>query len=399
MSIFRCRKVVAQEQRKPMIQNRKPTRTVDTVIVGGGIAGVSLAFYLSSLGLSDIILLEGNDLASGCTGGSMGGVRQQFSTPVEIEIAVRGRRFWQTFEHVFDYPCPYYQDGYLLLTGREDIYAKLCEATAMQHQLGATSAQMLGADDLRAVAPWLSPNGLLGGCWTPEDGRANPTDGVYGLAAAARRNGVTIKTHSQVESIERGLDGWVVQAGEPVVARRVVVAAGLGTPFLMRHFGLDLDIRPWLIHSALTTPVASGQEMPVTIDLDSGLIIEREQDAAVISILNAELGDRYSVNDMLEEFADIVSVRAPVFGDVSIRNTYSAYADLTGDGHPYIGQVEPDLWVMAGFDGHGTMQGPPIAELTARLIAGAPDPTIGIEAFDPRRTITTSTEWMSANRK
>lgn len=374
-------------------------RRVDTVIVGGGIAGVSLAFYLSSLGLSDMILLEGNDLASGCTGGSMGGVRQQFSTPLEIEIAVRGRRFWQTFERVFDHACPYYQDGYLLLTGREDLYAKLNEATALQHELGATSAQMLGTDELREVAPWLSPNGLLGGCWTPEDGRVNPTDGVYGLAAAARRNGVTIKAHSPIESIQRGLDGWVVQGGEPVVARRVVVAAGLGTPALMRPFGLDLEIRPWLIHAALTTPVASGQEMPVTIDLDSGLSIEREQDAAVISILNTELGDRYSVNDMLEDFAESASVRAPVFGEVSIRSTYSAYADLTGDGYPYVGQVEPDLWVVAGFDAHGTMQGPPIAELTARLIAGAPDPTIDIAAFSPHRTITTSKEWMSATRK
>ena len=93
---------------------------------------------------------------------------------------------------------------------------------------------MLGADDLRAVAPWLSPNGLLGGCWTPEDGRANPTDGVYGLAAAARRNGVSINAHSPVQSIQRGLHGWVVQAGEPIEARRVVVAAGLGTPALIR---------------------------------------------------------------------------------------------------------------------------------------------------------------------
>lgn len=382
-----------------MIQKRKRTKTVDTVIVGGGIVGVSLAFYLSSLGLSDVILLEGNDLASGCTGGSMGGVRQQFSTPVEIEIAVRGRRFWETFEQVFNYPCRYYQDGYLLLTGREDLYAKLCDATAVQHELGATSAQMLGADDLRAVAPWLSPNGLLGGCWTPEDGRTNPTDGVYGLAAAARRTGVSINVHSPVKSIQRGLHGWLVQAGEPIMARRVVVAAGLGTPALIRPFGLDLEIRPWLIHSALTTPVASGQEMPVTIDLDSGLIIEREQDAAVVSILNDELGDRYSVNDMLEDFAKSATVRAPVFGDATIRSTYSAYADLTGDGLPYVGQVEPDLWVVAGFDGHGTMQGPPIAQLTAQLIAGAPDPTIGIAAFDPHRTITTSKEWMSATRK
>ena len=88
-----------------------------TVIVGGGITGVALAHYLARLGETDILLVEGNELASGCTGGSLGGVRQQFSTPMEVELALRGKRFWQMFEETFDAPCPYHQDGYLMLTG------------------------------------------------------------------------------------------------------------------------------------------------------------------------------------------------------------------------------------------------------------------------------------------
>jgi sarcosine oxidase subunit beta len=371
-----------------------------TVILGGGITGVGLAYYLASLGETDILVVEGDELASGCTGGSLGGVRQQFSTPVEVEIALRGKRFWQTFEETFGFPCPYHQDGYLMLTGRQEIYDKLAEAAEVQRRAGAGPVEMLPAADVVARFPYLSAEGLVGGCWTPEDGRVNPTDGVYGLAAAARGRGVSIRQHWPVSSIERGPGGWTLVGPERLTAPRVVVAAGLGTPALMRPFGLDLPISPMLLHYAFTTPVIPDQRLPMTIDLDTGLCIEREQDAAVVTILMSEAPPDYGVDDMLAQFHEAAAVRAPLFTELSIRTTISASADATGgDGHPFIGEVEPGLWVMAGFDGHGTMQGPAIAEMTANLIAGKPDPVIDMTAFDPWRTPGDTLEWLRAAQK
>jgi sarcosine oxidase subunit beta len=371
-----------------------------TVIVGGGITGVALAHYLARLGETDILLVEGNELSSGCTGGSLGGERQQFSTPREVELALSGKRFWQTFEETFDAPCPYHQDGYLMLTGRPDIYDKLTDAAQVQRAAGAGPVEMVPAADLPAMFPWLSGEGLIGGCWTPEDGRVNPTDGVYGLAAAARAEGVTIRQHWPVSGIEKAPGGWTVVGPEPIVARRVVVAAGLGTPALMRPFGLELPIVPMLLHYAFTTPVISDQRLPMTIDLDTGLCLEREQNAAVVTILLSETPPGYGVADMMAEFADAAAIRAPVFTEVGIRRTISAAADATGgDGHPFIGEVEAGLWVMAGFDGHGTMQGPAVAEMTANYIAGKPDPVIDVRLFEPRRVPGSTDEWLRAARK
>lgn len=376
------------------------TRVYGTVIIGGGITGVGLAYYLSTLGETDILIVEGDELASGCTGGSLGGVRQQFSTPLEVELALRGKRFWKTFEETFDSPCPFYEDGYLMLTGRQEIYDKLSAAAQVQRDAGAGPVAMVPAADLPAMFPWLSVEGLVGGCWTPEDGRVNPTDGVYGLAKAARKNGVTIRQKWPVISIEKAAGGWAVTGPERITARRVVVAAGLGTPALMRPFGLELPIFPMLLHYAFTTPVLTDQRLPMTIDLDSGLCLEREQDAAVVTVLISELPDGYSVDDMLTEFTAAAEVRAPVFTEVGIRNTISAAADATGgDGHPYIGEVEPGLWVMAGFDGHGTMQGGAVAEMTANLIVGNPDPVIDVSVFDPHRAPGQTDEWLRAARK
>ena len=86
-------------------------RRVDTVIVGGGIAGTALAYYLARGGVEDIVLLERDQLGSGMTAASFSGVRQQFSTPLEIELSKRGLRFWKTCEEQFDSPCPFNQCG------------------------------------------------------------------------------------------------------------------------------------------------------------------------------------------------------------------------------------------------------------------------------------------------
>lgn len=376
------------------------TRTTGTAIIGGGIAGITLAFYLAELGVEDILVVEGHELASGCTGGSLGGVRQQFSTPLEVELAVRGRRFWQTFEEVFDYPCPYYQDGYLMLTGREELFENLGEAAKVQAAAGATNVEMLRASELQDVVPWLSPEGLVGGCWTPDDGRVNPTDGVYGVAAAARKLGVQILQRNKVKSIDKAEGGWLLQGDTPVIAERVVVAGGLGSPALLNPFGLHLRIFPMMIHYGFTTPILVGERLPMTIDLDTGFCVEREQDAAVVTILSSDLPDSYGVSDMLIEFAEAAEVRAPVFTDVSIRTTISAAADATGgDGHPYIGEIEPGLWAMTGFDGHGTMQGPAIAQFTAKLMLGMPDSVLDEKVFDPRRPVTETEEWLRAARR
>jgi sarcosine oxidase, subunit beta len=376
------------------------TETYGTVIIGGGITGVGLAHYLAGLGETDILVVEGNELASGCTGGSFGGVRQQFSTPVEVEIALRGKRFWSTFEETFGAPCGWSQDGYLMMTGRQEIFDKLTDAARVQREAGAGPVEMVSAAEIEDMFPFLSGEGLIGACWTPEDGRVNPTDGVYGLAATAKRRGVTIRQHWPVSAIEQTPTGWAVVGSERITADRVVVAAGLGTPALMRPFGLELPITPMFLHYALTTPVLTGQHLPMTIDLDTGLCLEREQDAAVVTVLISHTPPGYGLTDMLEEFSEAASVRAPVFSDVGIRTTLSAAADATGgDGHPFIGEVQPGLWVMAGFDGHGTMQGPAIAEMTANLIAGKPDPVIDVTIFDPWRTPGGTTEWLRAARK
>src|SRR5205809_7624838 len=118
---------------------------VGTAIIGGGIAGCALAYYLASEGETDILLLEAHELGSGSTGGSFGGVRQQFSTPLEIELSRRGLEFWRSAERVFDSPVTWHAAGYLFMTGQPEIMAKLADAAALQRETRLTDGDVLGA--------------------------------------------------------------------------------------------------------------------------------------------------------------------------------------------------------------------------------------------------------------
>src|SRR5256886_14573107 len=101
---------------------------VGTAIIGGGIAGCALAYYLAAEGETDILLVEADEMGSGSTGGSFGGVRPQFSPPLENEPAGRGLGFWRSAERGFDSPRPSAPHGYPLLSREPDIAAQIAEA-------------------------------------------------------------------------------------------------------------------------------------------------------------------------------------------------------------------------------------------------------------------------------
>lgn len=372
---------------------------VGTAIIGGGIVGCAVAYYLALEGESDIVLVEGEELGSGSTGGSFGGVRQQFSTPLEIELSRRGLVFWRTAAHVFDSPVPWHANGYLFMTGQPDIMRKLADAAELQRSMDLPDVHVLDPQQIRDVVPWIATRGVLGATYTPNDGKVTPTEGVAALVKAARARGVRHLEHWRVNSLERAGSAWRLTGPRVVEAERVVVCTGAWTTDFLRSFGLGLTIRPMPLYSAITAPALAGQRVPLTLDMDTGLLIEREGEGLVIAILFEENPPGYGHAAMLEQFAELARVRAPSLADLQIARHIVADVDLGGDGHPYVGLVEDGLWMAAGFGGHGAMHGPPVAELLARAIAGRPDPTMDLVALSPWRKPATAAEWMVAAKK
>ena len=370
-----------------------------TVVVGGGIVGAAVAYYLTETGETDLLLVEGAHLSSGSTGGSFGGVRQQFSTRLEIELSRRGLEFWRNAETMLDAPIPFLECGYLFVSGQPEIMDRLREAASLQAEMGLPEVHVLEAGELPKVVPWLNSDGLLGGSWTPHDGRVTPPDGVAALVAAARRRGAQVREQWRVRSLSRKPGGWVVEGPSAVEAERVVACTGFWSSELLRPFGLELTIRPLPLLGAITEPALSGQRVPLTIDLDTGFCVEPEGQGLLVAVLLEENPPGWSHQRMLEEFAELARHRAPELADVGIAKLTTGEVDLGGDGHPYVGEVEAGLWMAAGFGGHGTMHGPVVARLLVQAMQGRPDPTLDISPLDPWRPARGPEEWMVATKK
>lgn len=376
---------------------------VGTAVIGGGIAGTALAYYLAQGGLDDIVLLEADQLGSGSTAASYAGVRQQFSTPLEIELSKRGLEFWKTCAERFEAACPFHQHGYLFVTASEEVLDELRRAAGVQQELKAGPVEILDPESVREVAPWMGTDDLVGGSWTPEDGRVMGTDGVSALAGAARRLGVAIRQWTPVAALEPVAGGGYavrLRDGNVLRARTVVVATGVAAPELLRPLGIDIDVHGFVLHSALTGPAFPGRRVPVTIDLDTGFYVEREGEGLVVSMLRSDAPAEWGQQQMLEAWHDAALTRAPGLLDLGIAHLLSGVADEVSDGHPNAGPVDEDLWVVAGFAGHGVMHGPPVAELVAQWMLGAPDPGLDLSPLDPlRRPATGGGEAMIPHRR
>ena len=361
-----------------------PSERVDALVVGGGLVGSGLAYYLAREGVTDTLLLEADVHGAGATGGSFGNVRQQFGTTLEVECSRRGLAFWKTIESEFGVPCVFHEDGYLMVTADDNTAALLEKHAEVQRSAGMPDIQLLARDQVKEVAPFLETSEIACGSYTPGDGHVMGMDGIAAYLSAAKALGVRVRQHAPVHSIERDGVGWraVCDVGE-IRAERVIVAAGAGTKQLLEPFGVELDIRPVSHLSVLTEPAYQGSRIPFTVDLDSGMAVEREGQQLVLAMLgrNPAPADH---DDLVEQFFKASATRAPQLQELTIVRQMTAHPTIGGDGHPYVGQVEDGLWAVA-FVGHGIMHGPPIAEAVVRMAVGRPDPTLDLAVWDLRR--------------
>lgn len=357
---------------------------VEALVIGGGIIGAGVAFYLTEQGISEVLIVEADVRGSGATGGSMGNVRQQgFGTELEIECSRRGLAFWKSVEDQFGLPCPFHSDGFLLLTGNEES-ARILEAQAgLQRRMGMANVEILEPNEVAEVVPFIEPVGLICGSFTPDDGHVMAMDGLAAYLHAGREHGVRIREHWRVTGVERANGGWLVRGPTDVAARYVVIAAGAGTRELVAPFGIEMDIRAVPHRNLLTGPAFVGQQIPTTIDIDTGLTVEREGESLILAMTGRNPAPR-DHEHLIELFFDAASSRAPSLADLGVVKQLTHYPQVGGDDMPYVGRVDEDLWAVA-FTGHGVMHGPPVADAIAKEIVGKPDGSLDMSMWDIRR--------------
>src|SRR5271155_4421430 len=136
--------------------------TADVVLIGGGIVGSSIAYHLVAAGYADVLVIERETAqGKGSTGKSMGGVRAQFSTPVNIQMSLYSIPFYASFDERLGHPAGYRPQGYLFCATHEKHLAYLRTNYEKQVAMGLKDVQLISATEIRDMFPQLRSDDIV----------------------------------------------------------------------------------------------------------------------------------------------------------------------------------------------------------------------------------------------
>src|SRR6202166_4367643 len=150
-------------------------QTADVVLIGGGIVGSSIAYHLVAAGCKNVLVIERETAqGKGSTGKSMGGVRAQFSTPVNIQMSLYSIPFYASFEERIGHPCDYRPQGYLFCATPSQHMAYLRDNFERQVEMGLKDVRLIAGDEIAKMFPQLRSDDILGGSFCSSDGFVDP---------------------------------------------------------------------------------------------------------------------------------------------------------------------------------------------------------------------------------
>jgi sarcosine oxidase subunit beta len=348
--------------------------SAEAVIIGGGAIGTSIAFHLAEAGVSDIVLIERDELGAGSTCKAAGGVRAQFSDQINIELGARSLEAFSRFEQRPGQEIDLHQVGYLfLLSTPEDVESFERDVT-LQNELGVTS-RMIDIEEAQKLSPLISTDGLLAAAFSPDDGHCTPESVVLGYATAARGLGATLLTGVTVTDIEvaGGEARRVVTDRGTITAGTVICAAGAWSRAIGEMVGTALPVTPVRRQIIFTEPMSDlPPVVPFTIDFATSFYFHREGRGLLLGMSDPDQEAGFHVGyseEWLPRLGAAIAARAPHLLDVGLTDGWAGLYEVTPDHNAIIGRSSstPNFLYSTGFSGHGFLQAPAVGEVIRDL--------------------------------
>lgn len=388
------------------------SETADVVIIGSGIVGSSVAYHLAEQGCTNVLVIEREaHQGKGSTGKSMGGVRAQFSTSVNIQMSRYSIDFFSRFDEVVGHPADYRAHGYLFCATTEHHLNYLKANRERQISLGVKNVELVSREEIAKFVPQLRFDDIIGGTFCPTDGFVDPHSVMMGFMLNARACGARLWLDTEVTGIEvegpsasqpvrsdvrleralvappdgteplglpqRRIAGVMTSRG-PVATRIVVNAAGPWAAGVARMAGADLPVEPLRRQLVPTEPFDGlPQRFPMVIDMSSGFHFRREGKGILLAWNDPEetAGFKTDFNPtFVEKILTHAAYRVPALAEAEVnpRRAWSGLYEMTPDHHAIIGSAPniEGLYFANGFSGHGVMHSPAAGRITADLVLG-----------------------------
>jgi len=372
----------------------------DIIIIGAGVIGLSTAYHLARQNntlrahskLRIIILEKEKFHGAGSTAQCTGGIRHQFTNPVNIKLTKISYPHFLRFTADMKYPIYFRRRGYLFVS---DGHTQWQELQKMQEQLKQLDipSQLLTPEQIHTAYPFVLTSDLLGGSYCPLDAYADPYGVMEGYYRQCRKLGVQVLCNTEVTGIKvknNRISGVLCRptnrpnstSTEPDMINTPVVinTAGPHLHLLARMAGLDLPASPYRRQVYVCAPMPSvPANIPLLVDLDTGFYVHAEKNGVLLlggTDRNIAPGLETVVDrGRLTDFIEMAISRVPALEEAQITRIYTGIRSLTPDGLGILGETEVSGFYCAGaFGGNGFMHAPAIGLITACLVLGEQPP-------------------------
>ncbi len=359
---------------------------VDVVIVGGGAVGCSIAYHLTKIGITDVLLLERRQLTCGTTWHAAGLVGQLRATRNLTELAKYTSELFAGLEAETGQATGFRQNGSLALALHAERFEELKRGASMARNFGL-EVEVVGPAEIRSRYPLLNLDGVVGGVFLPKDGQTNPIDTTLALAKGARMRGARIVEGVKVERIlvENGRAVGVRTPLGEVRAGTVVIAAGMWSFWLARDIGVHLPLHAAEHFYIVTEPLEElPRDLPVLRVPDECAYVKEDAGKILLGCFEPEakpwgmdgIPEDHAFETLpedLDHFAPILEMatkRLPILERAGIATFFNGPESFTPDDRYLLGETAEvrDLFVACGMNSIGIQSSGGVGKVLAEWI-------------------------------
>jgi glycine cleavage system aminomethyltransferase T/glycine/D-amino acid oxidase-like deaminating enzyme len=370
------------------------------VVVGGGVGGCSILYWLARLGWDDLVLVERADLTSGSTFHSAGLVGQLRGSLSLTRMMMSSVDLYRTLGDEVGLETGWREVGSLRLGSSEERMEELRRQAGWAKTFGLP-LELISADEAQRLFPPMSVDGVLGAAYLPTDGYIDPSQLTFALAEGARRRGAEIATNTRVTAI--GVEGGRVTGVETdrgsIETSIVVNAGGMYAAELGRLAGVTVPVVPMAHEYLVTKPSGVLHDVPTMRDPSllvyfrgesGGLVMggyERDPAPWGLDGIPADFNGRLLAEDWgrFEPLMENALVRVPELEHAEVIRLVNGPEAFTPDGEFILGPTAVHgFWIAAGFCAHGLAGAGGMGKLVAEWIVEG-TPSLDVWEMDSHR--------------
>ncbi|MGZ4289437.1 MAG: GcvT family protein [Gaiellaceae bacterium] len=370
------------------------------VVIGGGVGGCSVLYWLARLGWEDVVLCERADLTSGSTFHSAGLVGQLRGSLSLTKMMMSSVELYRRLGDEVGLETGWHEVGSLRLASSQERMEELDRQAGWAKTFGLP-LELVSADEAQRLFPPMSTDGVLGAAYLPTDGYIDPSQLTQALAEGARRRGAEMYTNTRVTevTVEGGrVTGVVTDKGE-IETEIVVNAGGMFAGEIGRLAGVNVPVIPMAHEYLITKPSGVPLEVPTMRDPSllvyfrgesGGLVMggyERNPAPWSLDGIPSDFNGKLLAEDWprFEELMENALVRVPDLGDAEVIRLINGPEAFTPDGEFILGPSDVrGFWVAAGFCAHGLAGAGGMGQLVAEWIVEG-GPSLDVWEMDSRR--------------